>query len=104
MPPESPTEAITYNSTTASAWFDLWGSGGCDIQYYTVEWRQWKSNEWILCDGNIVPADRMYTVVGLEPASQYQLKVVARNNIGTSLALYNFTTLTVDGGVLFPRV
>ncbi|VVC29919.1 Fibronectin type III,Immunoglobulin subtype,Immunoglobulin-like domain,Immunoglobulin-like [Cinara cedri] len=102
VPPESPSEAITYNSTTVSAWFDLWGSGGCDIQYYTIEWKQSKSNEWILCDGNIAPTERMYTVGDLEPASQYQLKVVAHNNIGTAFALYNFTTLTIDGATVMP--
>lgn len=99
IPPGSPSEAITYNSSTVSAWFDLWGSGGCDILYYTIEWKQAKSNEWILSDGKtVVPTERMYTVESLEPATKYQLKVTAHNNIGSSYALYNFTTLTIDGG------
>lgn len=69
--------------------------------YYTIEWKQPTSNEWVLSDGKpIAPTERMYTVVGLEPATKYQLKVTAHNNIGMSYALYNFTTLTIDGGNL----
>lgn len=84
-----------------SAWFDLWGSGGCDILYYTIEWKQAKSDVWTLSDGKpIAPTERMYTVGGLEPATKYQLKVIAHNNIGSSFALYNFTTLTIDGGII----
>lgn len=99
MPPESPSEAITYNSSTVSVWFDLWASGGCDILYYTIEWKQPTSDEWVLSDGKpVAPAERMHTVGGLEPATKYQLKVTAHNNIGSSHALYNFTTLTIDGG------
>lgn len=102
IPPESPTEAITYNSSTVSAWFDLWGSGGCEILYFTIEWKQLKlSNEWILSDSKpLAPTERMYTVASLEPATTYQLKVTAHNNIGSAYALYNFTTLTIDGGSL----
>lgn len=96
--PESPSEAITYNSSTASVWFDLWGSGGCDILYYTIEWKQPNSNEWISKGKPVTPSERMYSVGGLEPATKYQLKVTAHNNIGLSNALYNFTTLTIDGG------
>jgi hypothetical protein len=101
IPPESPTEAITYNSSTVSAWFDLWGSGGCDILYYTIEWKQQISEEWISSDSSkpVATTERMYTVEGLEPATKYQLKVIAHNNIGSSYALYNFTTLTIDGGI-----
>lgn len=104
IPPESPTEAITYNSSTVTAWFDLWGSGGCDILYYTIEWKQQISEEWISSDGSkpVVPKERMYTVEGLEPATKYQLKVIAHNNIGSSYALYNFTTLTIDGATVIP--
>lgn len=99
VPPESPSEAITYNSSTVSVWFDLWGSGGCDILYYTIEWKQSKSDEWILRDSkHIAATERMYTVGDLEPATRHQLKVTAHNNIGSSYALYNFTTLTIDGG------
>jgi len=102
IPPESPSEAITYNSSTVSAWFDLWGSGGCDILYYTIEWKQPKSKEWILSDGKpVAAAERMYTVGGLEPATRYQLKVTAHNNIGFAYALYNFSTLTIEGGTSF---
>lgn len=84
-----------------SVWFDLWGSGGCDILYYTIEWKQITTNEWFLSENKpVAPTERMYTVGGLEPATKYQLKVTAHNNIGMSYALYNFTTLTIDGGNL----
>lgn len=56
-------------------------------------------SEWITTDDkHVVPLERMYTVGGLEPATKYQLKVTAYNNIGSTHALYNFTTLTIDGG------
>lgn len=106
VPPASPSEAITYNSTTASVWFDLWSNGGCDILYYTVEWTASRSaGEWKLSGGKpAAPAERVHTVDGLEPATEYRLKVTARNNIGSSHAVYNFTTLTADGGETAHRV
>lgn len=57
------------------------------------------SKEWILGDGKpVAPTEHMYSVGDLEPATTYQLKVTAHNNIGSTHALYNFTTLTIDGG------
>lgn len=82
-----------------SAWLDLWNNGGCDILYYTIEWKKFNSIEWISnADKVVSPTDRIYTVGALEAETKYQLKVTAYNNIGSSFVIYNFTTFTINGG------
>lgn len=41
---------------------------------------------------------RKFTITGLMPATEYQVQVEGHNAAGSTLADYNFFTLTEDGG------
>nr|CAD7197272.1 unnamed protein product [Timema douglasi] len=79
-------------------WLDAWGDGGCAILYFIIEYREsQRTNEWTLVSNNVQPTERVYSVLDLSPASKYHLRVTAHNNAGSTLAYYNFTTLTAEG-------
>lgn len=49
----------------------------------------------------VQPSERVYTIGDLAAASRYQLRVSAHNNIGATTVVYNFTTLTLEGGKIY---
>ncbi|XP_050541670.1 cell adhesion molecule Dscam2 isoform X2 [Daktulosphaira vitifoliae] len=103
-PPENSYEAIVYNNSAVSIWLDQWHNGGCDILYYTVKWKENTfTDDWIsISDKSILPKESVYTLGNLEPATKYNIKVSAYNNIGSSFVVYNITTLTIDGATIIP--
>nr|CAD7399479.1 unnamed protein product [Timema cristinae] len=91
-------QLLTVNSTVVTIWLDAWGDGGCAILYFIIEYREsQRTNEWTLVSNNVQPTERVYSVLDLSPASKYHLRVTAHNNAGSTLAYYNFTTLTAEG-------
>ncbi|GLH07043.1 Down syndrome cell adhesion molecule-like protein Dscam2 [Gryllus bimaculatus] len=98
-------QLLTVNSTVVTIWLDSWGDGGCAILYFIIEYRDTqRSNDWSLVSNNVQPTERVYSVLDLTPATQYQLKVTAHNNAGSTFAYYNFTTLTAEGATVIPEV
>jgi hypothetical protein len=91
-------QLLTVNATVVTFWLDTWGDGGCSILYFVIEYREWRSSEWILSSSNVQPAERVYSISDLKPATRYAVRIKAHNNAGSTLALYNFTTLTAEGG------
>ena len=82
-------------------WLDSWGDGGCAILYFIIEYREsQRSGDWSLVSNNVQPTERVYSILDLNPATKYQLRVTAHNNAGSTQAPYNFTTLTAEGGKL----
>ena len=92
-------QLITVNSTVVTIWLDSWGDGGCAILYFIIEYRDaQRSNDWSLVSNNVQPTERVYSILDLNPATKYHLRVTAHNNAGSTIAFYNFTTLTAEGG------
>ncbi|PSN42210.1 hypothetical protein C0J52_11247 [Blattella germanica] len=85
--------------TVVTIWLDSWGDGGCAILYFIIEYRDaQRSHEWSLVSNNVQPTERVYSILDLNPATKYHLRVTAHNNAGSTIAFYNFTTLTAEGG------
>jgi hypothetical protein len=92
-------QMITVNSTVLTIWLDSWGDGGCPVLYFIVEYRDMhRPNDWLLVSNNVQPLERAYSILDLVPATKYHLRVTAHNNAGSTVAFYNFTTLTAEGG------
>jgi hypothetical protein len=90
---------ITVNSTVLTIWLDSWGDGGCPVLYFIIEYHDMhRSNDWVLVSNNVQPMERAYSILDLVPATTYHLRVTAHNNAGSTVAFYNFTTLTAEGG------
>lgn len=98
--PVKPTQSqlLTVNATVVTFWLDTWGDGGCSILYFVIEYREWQSSEWTLASSNVQPAERVYSITELKSSLRYAVRITAHNNAGSSLATYNFTTLTAEGG------
>jgi hypothetical protein len=93
-------QLITVNSTVLTIWLDSWSDGGCAILYFIIEYRDaHRSSDWSLVSNNVQPTERVYSILDLAPATKYHLRVTAHNNAGSTVALYNFSTLTAEGGV-----
>ncbi|XP_063226995.1 cell adhesion molecule Dscam2 [Bacillus rossius redtenbacheri] len=99
-------QLLTVNSTVATIWLDAWGNGGCAILYFIIEYRdgQRGPGEWTLVSNNVQPMERVYSIVDLVPATNHHLRITAHNNAGSTVAYYNFTTLTVEGVTVIPEL
>ncbi|XP_063540746.1 cell adhesion molecule Dscam2 [Cydia strobilella] len=100
-------QMITLNTTTVTVWLDSWGDGGCGILYFVIEYREVSQSQWRLVSNSVQATERVFSVPGLTPATQYQLRITAHNNAGHAVALYNFTTHSISGiidGELSPPV
>ncbi|XP_025832144.1 Down syndrome cell adhesion molecule-like protein Dscam2 isoform X2 [Agrilus planipennis] len=90
-------QLLTTNATTVTIWLDSWGDGGCGILYFMVEYKKKQHPSWLVASNHIKPNERIYSIPDLWPATEYELRITALNNAGETMALYNFTTLTVLG-------
>ncbi|XP_069681625.1 cell adhesion molecule Dscam1 isoform X3 [Periplaneta americana] len=98
-------QLITVNSTVVTIWLDAWGDGGCAILYFIIEYRDaQRSSDWSLVSNNVQPTERVYSILDLVPATKYHLRVTAHNNAGSTVAFYNFTTLTAEGVTVIPEL
>lgn len=91
-------QMLTMNATVVTVWLDSWGDGGCGILYFVIEYRIGRHSSWIMASNHVKPTERIFSIIDLYPATEYQLKVTAYNNAGESAAVYNFTTFTLHGG------
>ncbi|KAG8222804.1 hypothetical protein J437_LFUL005010, partial [Ladona fulva] len=55
------------------------------------------NGEWTLISNNVQPTERAFSILDLMPATGYVVRVTAHNNAGSTVAVYNFTTLTPEG-------
>ncbi|XP_065214717.1 cell adhesion molecule Dscam1 isoform X2 [Planococcus citri] len=95
-------QGMTYNTTAAGVWLDMWNDGGCSILYFIVEYKKEMDGEWKVSPKPVSPSDRIYVIYDLIPATRYQLRITAHNNIGSTVQVYNFTTLNEEGGTVIP--
>lgn len=91
-------QMLTMNATVATVWLDSWGDGGCGILYFSIEYHAERYEPWIMVSSHIKPTERIFSIGELFPSTEYQLRVTAVNNAGSTMAVYNFTTLTPLGG------
>lgn len=92
-------QVVSVNSTSVSVWVDSWLDGGCPILYFVIEYQIADQNSWLLASKSVQANDRVYVVSDLKPGTKYNLRVTAHNNAGSTVAVYNFTTLTAAGGM-----
>ncbi|KAJ9576974.1 hypothetical protein L9F63_006411 [Diploptera punctata] len=98
----SSNELFTANATSLHLQLSSWPDGGCLIVYFVVEYRSLSgSNQnWMLVDNN-APAEQL-TIRDLQPASWYQLRLIAHNDAGSTRSLFNFATTTITGATIPP--
>lgn len=91
-------KVVVVNSTSASIWVDSWLDGGCPIMYFIIEYQTSDLSSWSMASNSVQPNDRVFVLSDLKPGTKYNVRITAHNNAGSSLAVYNFTTLSPAGG------
>nr|CAD7202357.1 unnamed protein product [Timema douglasi] len=91
---------LKINSTSVHLILSAWQDSDCPILYFVVESRRdgpTNENEWRLVSNNILPQQR-FPLVDLMPGTRYFLRVAGHNHAGSTLAEYDFTTLSPNTG------
>ena len=105
-PPIAPLSSMmVVNSTSIDLNLASWGSGGCDISSFVIEYRPRKNEgleDWMLVNNNVRPADfngnhKPFSVLDLRPSTQYVLRITAHNSAGSTVKTYAFITLNEGG-------
>lgn len=94
----SQSELIEESSNSISLYLSSWKHGGCPIQYFMVEYTPKSINEWIPVSSNVKPEQKRLVIPGLKPSTWYGLRMTAQNSAGSTIAKYDFATLTISGG------
>lgn len=95
-----PLQLITPNITSIVLHLQSWPNNGCNIQFFTVQYRPLSDGErdrWTLVSNALKP-HRRFIISNLKPSTLYQLKVEAHNSAGSTTADFSFVTLTINGG------
>ncbi|XP_043669465.1 Down syndrome cell adhesion molecule-like protein Dscam2 isoform X1 [Vespula pensylvanica] len=95
--PPSKHHLVKANQTFINLELASWQDGGCPLLYFVVEYRR-PPGDWLLVSNNVPPQLR-YTVPDLESGTNYELRVTAYNNAGSTQAEYLFTTLSQSGNI-----
>ena len=98
---------MVVNSTSIDLNLASWGSGGCDISSFVIEYRPRQNDldnikDWMLVNNNVRPADfngnhKPFSVLDLRPSTQYVLRITAHNSAGSTVKTYAFITLNEGG-------
>ncbi|KAK3932604.1 Down syndrome cell adhesion molecule-like protein Dscam2 [Frankliniella fusca] len=103
-PVAPPGEALLrVNSTSIALWLGAWQDAGCPISSLVLEYKLRHEHTWTLVSNN-VQVDRLeYSVLDLNPATWYTLRITAHNSAGSTVVNYEFVTLTNTGAALSPE-
>ncbi|GAB6021001.1 Down syndrome cell adhesion molecule-like protein 1 [Chamberlinius hualienensis] len=69
-----------------------------------VEYAVKSSNQWATVSTQIKPEQRRLVIPGLKPGTWYKLRMTAHNTAGSTIATYDFATLTTTGGTVAPDI
>lgn len=84
---------IVLNATSVYLNLDTWTSGGCPILHFGVHVRPAFQQQWKLVSDHIAPQQRRYEIRHLSPGNEYDLRVSAYSDAGTTEADFTFKTL-----------
>jgi len=80
---------------------DAWEDEGCPIKYFAVQYKAKDQTDWFPVSRKLRRVGN-YTILDLDPAKWYNLKVTALNGAGFTNTEYEFATLTTSGGTITP--
>ena len=62
---------------------DQWDDHNCEILYFVIEYKMASADNWITVTNDLQPQAR-YSIRGLAPHTDYELKVTAHNHAGST--------------------
>ncbi|XP_025423992.1 Down syndrome cell adhesion molecule-like protein Dscam2 isoform X3 [Sipha flava] len=84
------------NSTYLRLNLEAWPDNDCPITKFVIRHRPMLQPHWTTSADNL-RNQRKFTIIGLMPATEYQVQVEGHNAAGSTLADYYFFTLTENG-------
>ncbi|KAG8228350.1 hypothetical protein J437_LFUL006801 [Ladona fulva] len=97
-PPGKPLQREFLTPNTSSVMLNLrrWEDNGCEISHFILEYREEGKEEWLTVGRNVQTKDN-FSIMGLWPATEYTVRVIAFNSAGSTTAEYTFSTLPIFG-------
>ncbi|XP_064480479.1 cell adhesion molecule Dscam1-like [Ornithodoros turicata] len=86
-------ELVVLNATSVTLNLDTWHSGGCPIHYFGVQVRPAFQKQWKSISERIPAQQRRLELRHLSPGKEYDLRVSAYSDAGTTEADFTFRTL-----------
>ncbi|XP_046989035.1 Down syndrome cell adhesion molecule-like protein 1 homolog [Schistocerca americana] len=104
--PVAPTDSklIRVNATWISLNLSSWSDGGCPITSVVVEYKARGEPAWTLVSNNAQVRPGDVAVLDLASGASYRLRVTAHNSAGSTVATYDFATLTHAGATVSPEL
>ncbi|XP_050430112.1 cell adhesion molecule Dscam2 isoform X2 [Adelges cooleyi] len=87
---------IKPNSTYLRLNLEAWSDNDCPITKFVIRHRPMLQSHWTTSTENL-KHQRKFTITGLMPATEYQVQVEGHSAAGSTIADYNFFTLTENG-------
>ena len=75
------TKLVSYNLIFSR--LDQWDDHNCEILYFVIEYKMASADNWITVTNDLQPQAR-YSIRGLAPNTDYELKVTAHNHAGST--------------------
>ncbi|XP_047108457.1 Down syndrome cell adhesion molecule-like protein 1 homolog isoform X1 [Schistocerca piceifrons] len=104
--PIAPTkeDLLATNSTFIQLNVGTWNTGGCPITTLVVEYKLKTGTKWILVSNNLKYTEEKFSILDLNPVTNYELRMTAHNSAGSTVVTYDFTTLSSTGAVVQPEL
>ncbi|XP_054164202.1 cell adhesion molecule Dscam2-like [Oppia nitens] len=101
--PKQVNDFIIVNTTSAVIRLDEWLSNGCPIKEFQLKYKLTKyETEWHKLDAHLWPDETSLEIQALKAGNWYSLFVRAVNDAGSTEQVYQFATLTAQGGTVSP--
>ncbi|GAB6020996.1 Down syndrome cell adhesion molecule-like protein 1 [Chamberlinius hualienensis] len=102
--PASPmrSDMLEEDSSSVSVYLNTWKSNGCPIHSFIVEYAIKSSSQWTTASTHVKPEQRRLVIPGLKPGTWYKLRMTAHNSAGSTIATFDFATLTTNGATIPP--
>ena len=92
------------NQTYATFHLHHWPNGGCPIKYYVIEYKEETQPSWRVVSNNIRSEEENIVISNLTPGTWYSVQLTAHNEAGSRVIASKFSTLTMQGNALLPRI
>ncbi|XP_038065482.1 Down syndrome cell adhesion molecule homolog isoform X2 [Patiria miniata] len=102
IPPSTDKIAPYSNATSITLVLSSWGTGGCPIRSYSIQYQHFGDENWVPVSSNIPPSTARYMVEELHPVSWYVFRVTAVNGAGPSVYEFRIATTAYGGGTAAP--
>ncbi len=92
--PSAPAHPGFLQPSNDSVRLDLfkWSDAACPVSYFVVEYRRRQDYQWLLVSNDLQLTSRRFSIRQLRPDTEYELRVRANSDAGSTQRTYTFET------------